>query len=145
MVGLLLVTPTGQPRNRLVCALLIGLTIILGLGSRKFSFLLPSWLAKNAGDILYATMAFWLVVFLFPRLSTLRAALAATLFCFGIESLKFYEAGWMVAIRHSKAGALVFGSGFHVSNLICYLIGVLLAVGIDAAIKQIGGARRRPA
>ena len=118
-------------RNRSVYALLIGLTIIFGLASRKFSFLLPPLLAKNAGDILYAVMAFWLVGLLFPRLPTFRAALAAGLFCLGIELLKFVQAPWLVAVRHSRAGALVFGSGFHWSNLVCYAIGVAAAALLE--------------
>lgn len=92
---------------------------------------------KNAGDILYATMTFWIVGVLFPRLSTLRAALAALLFCVAIEFLKLYQADWMVAVRHSKAGALVFGSGFHLSNLVCYTLGVALAVGMEQGILGI--------
>ena len=124
------------PRSRLAYALLIALTIPLGLASRKFSFLLPPWLAKNAGDVLYATMAFWLVGFLFPRLSTLRTALVATLFCFGIEVLKFSQAPWLVASRHSRVGALVFGMGFHASNLFCYVIGVGVAVAVERALKR---------
>lgn len=131
-----------KPRNRLTYALLIVLTVFLGLASRKFSLLLPWWLAKNAGDILYATMTFWLIGCLFPALTTFRVAVAATLFCFSIEFLKFYQAGWMVSLRHSKSGALIFGSGFHVSNLVCYVIGVLIAVGIDAAITHRNGRAR---
>ena len=95
------------------------MTVILGLASRRFSFLLPGWLAKNAGDVLYATMAFWLAAFFFPALSTFRAAFAAALFCFCIEFLKFSQAEWMVAARHNQWGALVFGIGFHFSNLVC--------------------------
>ncbi len=126
-----------QNRNRPTYALLIGLTIILGLASRKFSFLMPFWLAKNAGDTLYAVMAFWLVGFLFPRLSTSRAALAAGLFCFGIELLKFVQTPWLVAARHSRAGALVFGSGFHWSNLVCYAAGVAAAALIEKTLIKI--------
>ncbi len=124
------------PRSRLTYALLIALTIPLGLASRKFSHLLPPWLAKNAGDVLYATMAFWLVGFLFPRLPAPRAALAATLFCFGIEFLKFSQAPWLVSARHSRAGALVFGVGFHASNLVCYAVGVALAVALESALRR---------
>ena len=124
------------PRSRLTYALLIALTIALGLTSRKFSALLPPWLAKNAGDALYATMAFWLVGFLFPRLSTLYAALAAMLFCFGIEALKFAQTPWLVAARHSRAGALVFGVGFSASNLLCYVIGVALAALLEVALRR---------
>lgn len=128
--------PAPYPRSRTAYAVLITLTILLGLASRKFSYHLPLWLSKNAGDILYATMAFWLFGFFFPRLSTLRAAPAAALFCFGIEFLKFYEAPWMVALRESRAGALVLGHGFHASNLVCYGIGVLLAAGIELTIPR---------
>ncbi len=122
-----------QNRNRPAYAFFIGLTILLGLASRKFSLLLPFWLAKNTGDVLYAVMAFWLVGFLFPRLSTFRAALIAGLFCFGIELLKFVQAPWLVAARHSRAGALVFGSGFHWSNLLCYMIGAAAAAAAEIA------------
>ena len=117
-------------------ALLLGLTIIVGLASRKFSFLLPFWLAKNAGDVLYAVMSFWLAGFLFSRLSTSRAALAAGLFCLGIELLKFVQVPWLVAVRHSRTGALVFGSGFHWSNLVCYALGVLAAALIERAFRR---------
>jgi hypothetical protein len=120
-------------RNRPHYALLIGLTIVLGLASRKFSFALPFWLAKNAGDVLYAVMAFWLVGFLFPRLSTFCAALIAGAFCFGIELLKFVQTPWLVAARHSRAGALVFGSGFHWFNLLCYMIGAAAAIAAEIA------------
>ena len=125
-----------QTRNRSTYAALIGLTIAAGLASRRFASLLPAWLAKNAGDVLYAVMAFWLVGFLFPRLSTFRAALIAGLFCFGIEFLKFVQVPWLIAARHSRAGALVFGSGFHWSNLVCYTLGVGAAVALERAFLK---------
>ena len=124
------------PRSRPAYALLVGLTILLGLASRKFPTLLPFWLAKNAGDVLYAVMAFWLFGFLFPRLSIPRVSLVALLFCFGIEALKFVKAPWIVAARHSRAGALVFGVGFNFSNLVCYVLGVALAAAIELVIRR---------
>ena len=125
-----------QPRlrNRFYLAALLALTISFGLASRHFSFLLPWWLAKNVGDVLYAVMAYWLFGFCFPRLSPRRTALAAGLFCFGIEFLKFSHAPWLVAARQNHLGALVFGRGFHVSNLVCYALGVLAALLIERAI-----------
>ena len=123
-------------RNRAVYALLVALTIVVGLASRHFAFLLPPWLAKNAGDVLYAVMAYWLLGFCFPRLSPAYTALAAALFCFGIEFLKFVQAPWLVAARHNRLGMLVFGSGFHVSNLVCYTLGVLAALLIEKALTS---------
>ena len=124
------------PRNRLTYALLTVLTIVVGLASRHFAFLLPPWLAKNAGDVLYAVMAYWLLGLCFPRLLPARTALAAVGFCFAIEFLKFVQAPWLVAARHNRFGMLVFGSGFHVSNLVCYALGVLAALGIEEARRS---------
>lgn len=127
-------------RNRSTYALLAVLTIGLGLASRRFSTLLPSWLAKNAGDVLYAVMAYWLLGLCFPRLSPARTALAAGGFCFAIEFLKFVQAPWLVAARHNRFGMLVFGSGFHVSNLVCYALGVVLAL----APEVLSLSKKRP-
>ncbi len=118
-------------KHRLSYALLAGLTIALGLASRKFAPLLPPWLAKNAGDALYAVMVYWLVKCLAPRLSIAKAALAAGLFCLGIELLKLVQVPALVAACYSRAGALVLGSGFHLSNLVCYAAGTLLAALFD--------------
>lgn len=123
-------------RRRADYALLLPATVLLGLASRKFSALLPWWMAKNAGDVLYAVMAYWLVGVCFPRLSPVRTALAAGVFCFAIEFLKFSHAPWLVAARHSPWGALVFGRGFHLSNLVCYTLGVALAFGIEMALRR---------
>ena len=123
-------------RNRLVFVLLIMVTVALGLASRKFAAFLPGWMAKNAGDVLYAVMAYWLVGLCFPRLSPARTALAAGVFCFSIEFLKFSNAPWLVAARHSQGGALVFGRGFHFSNLVRYSLGVFAALGLETALRR---------
>jgi len=123
-------------RSRLTYALLIVVTMILGLASRRFSHFLPWWMAKNAGDLLYATMAFWLTGFLVPYLSTISTALIATLFCFSIEFLKFCQLPWLAEARNSTVGALVLGRGFHVSNLVCYALGVGLAVLIERSLQR---------
>ncbi len=119
------------PRSRLTYLLLTALTIGVGLASRHFSFLLPPWLAKNAGDVLYAVMVYWLGGLCFPRVPSARTALAAGLFCLAIEFLKLVQTPWLVAARHNRFGMLVFGSGFHWSNLVCYGLGVLIALLIE--------------
>jgi hypothetical protein len=122
-------------RSRPTYAFLIAATLVLGLASRKFSPFLPWWMAKNTGDVLYATLAFWLIGFFAPTLTTLRVAIVTTLFCVGIEFLKFCTLPWLVAARQSAAGALVLGHGFHASNLVCYLLGIAIAVGIETFLK----------
>lgn len=107
-------------------------TGVLGLGSRHFSHLLPFWLAKNLGDALYATLVFWLVRFLRPGGATLPAAFAAALFCFLIEFGQLYHTPWIDGVRHTTAGRLMLGIGFHATDLACYVAGVGLAVGVEA-------------
>ena len=132
--------PVARPRP-LYAALLL-LTILLGLASRHFSHELPPLLAKNAGDILYATMAFWLAGLLFPRLAIAKVAAIALAFCFAIEYAKFIQTPWAVAVRHRTWGHLIFGSGFHISNLVCYALGVLLGVGVEWILRVRGRTER---
>jgi len=104
------------------------LTIAVGLGIRKF---LPNAISKDPGDILYATMIYWIVRAIRPA-STLRtAALAATIFCFAIEFLKLWHLGWLDRFRATTAGHLIFGAVFSVSNLVCYVIGAGIGLAID--------------
>ncbi len=124
------------PLRRSQYALLAVLTVALGLASRHFSHFLPGWMAKNAGDVLYAVMVYWLLGLLSPRLSPSRRALGTLLFCFGIEFLKFVQLPWLVAARHSTAGRLVFGVGFHGSNLVCYALGTALAWEAERALTR---------
>jgi hypothetical protein len=120
----------GRPWSRPVYAALTAVTIVLGLLSRRISEL-PSWLAKDAGDALYATMVFWLLGLLAPALPSRRAAVAAVTFCFAVELGQLYHAPWIDAIRDTRLGGLVLGHGFHASDLICYAVGVLLGVLIE--------------
>lgn len=124
------------PRRRSQYALLAFYTIALGLASRHFSHFLPGWMAKNAGDVLYAVMVYWLLGLLLPRLSPLKLALGTLLFCLGIEFLKLVQVPWLVAARHSAAGRLVFGVGFHWFNLVCYDLGTALAWGVERALTH---------
>lgn len=126
--------PPQTKRSRFNYALLAALTIAFGLASRRFSHFLPEWMAKNAGDVLYAVMVYWLLGLCLPRLSPRRRALGTFLFCLGIELLKFVQAPWLIAARHSAAGRLVFGVGFHWFNLVCYALGAALSWGAEQAL-----------
>ncbi len=118
-------------RSRLVSALLFAVTVALGLGSRRFSTLLPPLLHKNAGDILYATMIFWLLGVCFPTSSGQRLCAGAFLACAAVEFAKLIQAPWLAGLRHTQAGALALGTGFHISNLVCYALGAGLGLAIE--------------
>ncbi len=99
---------------------LAGLTILLGLLSRKIS-VIPT----ITGDVLYAVMIYWLSRFLFRGKSVLFSLMATILFCFSIEFLQLVQYPLLRSIRSNPLLRLVFGQGFLWSDLVAYCIGTI--------------------
>ncbi|WP_455592433.1 ribosomal maturation YjgA family protein [Bacteroides sp.] len=105
--------------------------ILSGLASRKYSDTLPEFIAKYAGDTLWAAMVYFGIRFLFPSVSVLKTATISLLFSYCIEISQLYQADWANAIRSTTLGALIFGHGFLWSDMICYTVGVLVSAVVD--------------
>ncbi len=99
---------------------LAGLTILLGLLSRKMS-VIPT----ITGDVLYAVMIYWLSRFLFTGKSVLFSLVATIIFCFNIEFLQVVQYPLLRSIRSNPLLRLVFGQGFLWSDLVAYCIGAI--------------------
>ena len=112
--------------NRLNYFILILLVLILGILSRKISNI-PLFI----GDVLYAVLIYFGFRFLFIQLKTHKTFLLSLLFCFGIEILQLVQIDWLIAIRKTTLGHYILGEGFLWSDLLCYIIGTLLAFLID--------------
>jgi hypothetical protein len=123
-------------RSRWRYAAAVVVTIAVGLASRAYRADLPWWLAKTAGDALYATMVVFGFGVLAPRMTTARTALAAIVFCFAIELSQLYRAPWIDAVRETTPGRLVLGQGFHAFDLVCCLIGVALGAGLELGLRR---------
>jgi hypothetical protein len=106
-------------------------TIIVGLLSRHFS-VIPLFI----GDILWATMVYFIARFLFVKRSMKFALAVGLLFCFAIEFSQLYKAQWINELRHTLFGHLVLGEGFLWSDLLCYLVGVGIGVFVDKLINK---------
>jgi len=120
-----------QNRSRPVYALLTAVVIALGLSSRRWSYVLPAILHKNAGDGLWALMVFLLVGFLFPSRSTVWTALVALAFSAADEFSQIYHAPWIDAIRATTVGHLVLGSGFSWTDMLDYVIGISFGATVE--------------
>lgn len=120
-----------EHRSAIVYATAIGVTIAVGLGSRKFGFLLPPTIRKPAGDVLWATMVFFLFGLLLPRFSSLRVAFVSIAFSVIIESSKFLHPAWLDILRDNPLGRLVFGYVFSWGNLVCYVLGIGLGLSVE--------------
>jgi len=109
-------------------------TIALGLASRHFRGVLPEMLGKYPGDALWALMVFFGWGAVFTRASTARIALLTLGVCGAIEILKLYQAPWIVGIRHTTLGHLVFGQVFSWENFIAYAVGTAVGIVLEMLV-----------
>lgn len=123
-------------RNRLIYLGLVLFTMALGLASRKFINYFPSFLGKYAGDTLWATMVYFGFAFLFNKLTIKKVAIVSLIFSYGIEISQLYQGKWINNIRNTLIGSLVLGHGFLFSDLICYTVGIFIAMIIDKLILK---------
>jgi len=133
-------------RKRCWYGLAVIVTIALGLASRQFRGALPEVLGKYPGDALWALMVFfgWGVVF--PQASTVRIALLTLGVCVAIETLKLYQAPWIVGIRHTTLGiwcspCLLLGKFYRLCgwNGCGYLCGSDLRPQIPEGLQLVAG------
>lgn len=117
-----------RKRDRRIYLSLLTIVVVLGLGSRKFSDILPDFLANYAGDTLWALMVFLGFGFLFKKASSVSIAIYALVFSFSIEISQLYHAPWIDSIRSTTIGGLILGFGFLWSDLVCYSIGIMIGL-----------------
>lgn len=122
-------TKATTPRNRIHYLGLILFTIAIGLFAR--SKYVPIELYFWLGDALYALMIYLILGWLYPRESIRNLAITAYLVCFIIELSQLSQSDFMLAIRETWLGGLIFGHGFLWSDLLAYAIGVVVGVGIE--------------
>ena len=125
--------PTTASRPRSLYAILLAITVALGLGSRQYGAALPDVIARYAGDALWATMVMWIYALILPRASTARLAILALATAYAVELSQLLRASWLNVARESRVGALVLGQGFLWSDLVCYAVGVGIGVMLDAS------------
>ncbi len=112
--------------GRLNYFILILLVLILGILSRKISGI-PLFI----GDILYAVLIYFGFRFLIMDSKKSTSLLLSLLFCFGIEILQLVQIDWLIAIRKNTLGHYILGEGFLWLDLLCYVIGTLMAYYLD--------------
>jgi len=128
-------------RSRPAHAVGLALVIAAGLASRsRLASVLPEFVAAYAGDTLWALALFLVLGLAFPARPTWQLAVAALAGSFAVEFSQLWRSGWLDAIRATRVGALLLGSGFLASDLACYTVGV----GLGAAGERLADRARRP-
>ena len=118
-------------KTRLTYFILIVITIILGLLSRHITGI-PLFF----GDVLWATMVYWIARFIFITKSKAFSILVSLLFCYGIEFSQLYQAPWINMIRDTFIGELILGKVFSWGDMLSYTGGVAMGVLLDRALRK---------
>jgi Protein of unknown function (DUF2809) len=106
-------------RNPLIQIILIALSCLVGIVSRRYAHVFPAFIAAHAGDTLWALAAFLKIGLALPRASTRTIALLAMSFSVAVEISQLYHTPWIDSIRQTILGGLILGFGFLWSDLAC--------------------------
>lgn len=112
--------------KRATYLLLVLITIGIGLLSRKIAVI-----PLATGDVLWATMVYFILRMLFVQRGIRFAGLVAILICFAVEFSQLYRTSWINEIRATLPGRLILGQGFLWSDLPAYVLGVALGLLLD--------------
>ena len=127
------------PRQRsLIRAALALAVIVCGLSLRWYGFplALPAFVVKYGGSLLWATMVFFLVGVVLPRLPRMQIAAIAAAIAIVVEFSRLLHAPWLDAFRLTTAGALLLGRIFSLWNLAAYFIGIVAGVWLDGFVVR---------
>jgi hypothetical protein len=117
-------------KPRLIFSTILLLTLVLGLLSRQFAFI-PIFV----GDIFWATAVFLFLRIVFIKKPIKNITLYSLIFCFGIEFSQLYKAPWIDGLRQTLFGRLVLGNTFLWGDLLCYVVGIGIAVGVEGVVN----------
>lgn len=106
-------------RPRITFTIILTVTVVLGLLSRRASFL-PS----EVGDALWAVMVFSLIRIIWPRWRPVVTAAASLSLSFLVEFSQLIQTPWLNSIRSTFIGHMALGQGFLWLDLVAYTFGI---------------------
>jgi hypothetical protein len=110
---------------------LLLVVIALGLASRTYADSLPSFIARYAGDTLWAAAVFLLLGLLWPEARMRSLAAGAALIALAVELSQLAHPAWLEGLRRKPGVGLLLGYDFLASDLACYAAGILIVAAID--------------
>ena len=118
-------------RRSLICALLLVITIPIGLAVRLLPLGLPWFLYKYLGSLLWAVALYWFLAALLPRRGTRTVAALAILIAIILEFSRLIPLAPIDVFRLIFAGKILLGRFFSLKNIAAYLLAILIAATLD--------------
>ncbi len=112
-----------MPIQRKILVSLIGIIVLipLGLYSRHLK-----WIPEETGDALWAMMVFCLWRIILVKQSLRLVAIISLTHSFLVEFSQILRWSWLVSFRSTFIGHMMLGQGFLWTDLLAYMIGILL-------------------
>ena len=108
--------------SRPVVAMMIAVTIALGAASRVWPIGSSLW-DKSFGDVAYAIMVAFVVLFVSPRAKPIAIGAIAVTICFALELFQLTG----VPARAPPLLRIVLGTTFAWHDVVCYAVGAAVA------------------
>jgi hypothetical protein len=131
----------GDDSIRAIHAVLIAVTIPLGLASRVNSLPMPDLVREYGGDVLSAVCIFFGVRFVLHRRSIWNSAVIAYVVCVLIELQQLITWSPLRRLREETPLDILLGHGFLWSDLVCYAVGVGLGLAVANGAELLLGTR----
>jgi hypothetical protein len=127
---------TATTHRRIVCAVLVLITILCGLVWRLVPLGLPAVLIKYGGSALWAVMVYWLVAFALSQKAPRSLGWIAAVVAAAVECFKLYHAPGLDAFRLTLAGKLLLGRVFSLRNIVVYGLAIVVVVVLDSRVRK---------
>jgi len=121
--------------KRSIHFLLFAFCIWLALATRKYTWFHPV-IVEYGGDVTWAAAFLFLLRSIFFHTKAWK--LAVICYVLGVldECSQLLYFDWLVAIRQTYIGRLMLGVGFVWSDILCYAIGVILALVVVVLVDR---------
>jgi Protein of unknown function (DUF2809) len=115
----------------MICALLLLITIPVGLAIRLLPLGLPWFLYKYLGSLLWAVALYWFLAALLPKLRSRTIAALAITTATLLELTRLIPIAPVDAFRLTFAGKILLGRFFSIKNIVAYILAIVLAATLD--------------
>jgi hypothetical protein len=119
-------------QQRLVYAVLLVVTIPVGLAWRGVPLGMPWFFYKYGGSVLWAMALYWLAAMLMPRVQCWRLAALVAVVAAVLEFSRLWHEASLDAFRVTTAGRILLGRYFSFKNIAVYWLAIALAALLDA-------------
>jgi hypothetical protein len=130
-----------MPKRRVTYAVLLLITIPIGLAWRMVALGLSPFWFKFGGSALWAMALYWLIAVCLTGLSAAGLACLAAAVATVVEFSRLWRVPALDAFRLTLAGRLLLGRYFSLKNIAAYWAAIALAAFLDRWLVRSDGSR----